>query len=147
MRILIVALLSVASWAQNTVVVIPRDGGVIPPPDIAHEAGEIAKAPARAESQAAQTGLIRQQTKLLQQQTEALKQQNALLKQQRESVLAAQAPKPLIASPELRKPRIEEIDAATGKPRFATLAEYLDARDEWLIAETLRRFEALHPTH
>jgi hypothetical protein len=90
---------------------------------------------------------MRQQAELVKQQTEALKQENALLRQQREAatLALAQAPKTFIASSALRKPRIDEIDAATGKPQFTTLAEYLDARDEWLIAETLRRFEALHP--
>lgn len=138
-RILIVVLLSAASWAQN--------GGVIPPPDIAHMGGEIANAGNRAAAQAADTALIRQQTQLLKQQTEALKQQNALLKQQQEqaAALAAQPAKTFIASAAIRKPKIDDIDAASGHPRFATYADYEDAKDEWLIEEAVRRFEALHP--
>lgn len=70
-RILIaVILLPGASWAQN--------GGVIPPPDIVHAAGEIAEAPAKAQAEAAQTALLRQQAALLKQQAELLKQQAAL---------------------------------------------------------------------
>ena len=125
-QILIVIVLGVAGWAQN--------GGVIPAPDIAKEAGEVAAAPAKAQSQAAQTALIKQQTQLLKQQTEALKQQNALMEQQKQFISA------------VRKPRIDDIDAVTGKPRFATYAEYEDAKDEWLIEEAMRRFEALHPS-
>lgn len=116
--ILIVITLSVAGWAQ------------VPAPDIAKSAGEISQAPARAEAQAARTALIRQQTAILKQQSEALKQQ-------------AKASNQFISP--IRKPKIDDIDAASGKPRFATYAEYEDARDEWLIEEAVRRFEALHP--
>lgn len=103
----------------------------IPAPDIANAGGQIANAGNQAAAQAAQTQLIRQQTELLKQQTEALKQQNALLMQQTTLV---------------PKPKITDINPATGLPKFATYTEYEDAKDEWLIEEAVRRFEALHPT-
>jgi hypothetical protein len=40
---------------------------------------------------------------------------------------------------------IDDINPATGQPKFASYAEYEDAKDEWLIEEALRRFDALHP--
>lgn len=130
--ILVVCVLCVGCFAQN--------GGTVPPPDIVGAAGDIASAPVRAQTQAAQAALIRQQTELLKQQTEALKQQNALLEEQRKAAsIAARSPEFL--SP-VRKPRIDDIDAATGKPRFATYADYEDAKDEWIIEEAIRRFEA-----
>lgn len=126
-QLFVVLLLAAPIWAQN--------GGVVPPPDIAGSAKDIAGAPARAQTQAAQTEQIRQQTELLKQQTEALKQQNALLEQQRKATLdLGQFLVPV------RKPRVDDIDAATGKPRFATYAEYEDAKDEWVIEEAIRRF-------
>ena len=129
-----VVILSASAWAQN--------GGVVPPPDIAGSGQSIAEAPARAQAQAAQTATIRQQTELLKQQTEALKLQNALMEQQQKAaLLASQAPQQFI--PAVRKPRIDDIDAGTGKPRFASYADYEDAKDEWLIEEAIRRFEAL----
>lgn len=124
--------------------VFAQNGGVIPPPDIANAAGQIANAGNRAQGQAAQTALIKQQTALLKQQTEALKQQNELLKEQQQAALLV-APKQFVSSAAVRKPRIDDIDAATGKPRFANYAEFEDGKDEWLIEEALRRFEALHP--
>jgi hypothetical protein len=135
-RILIVMLLCGAGWAQN--------GGVIPPPDIVGAARDISEAPARAQAQAAQTRLIQQQTALLKQQTDAMREQNALLKQQQAPPVAVQVPKQFIAA--VRKPRIDDIDAATGKPRFATFGEYEDAKDEWMIEEAVRRFQALQPS-
>lgn len=87
-----------------------------------------------AQAQRIQAELVRQQTELLKQQTEALRQQNELAKQQ----LAAKT-----FSPPIRKPRIDDIDAVTGKPRFANYADYEDAKDEWLIDETLRRLEIM----
>ena len=128
--VLFVIVLSAAGLAQN--------GGVIPPPDIVGTARDVAEAPARAQSQAAQTALIKQQTQLLKEQTEALKQQNALMEQQRKSALLAEQ-----GQKGLRKPRIEDIDTTTGKPRFATYADYEDAKDEWLIEEAIRRFQIL----
>lgn len=80
--VLIIAVLSVASWAQNTVVVVPPSGGVIPPPDIVKSVNEIANAPAKARARQAETEQIKQQTKLLKEQTEALKKQNELAKNQ-----------------------------------------------------------------
>jgi len=44
-----------------------------------------------------------------------------------------------------RKPQIDDIDPKTGKLRFANYAEYEEVKDEWLIEEAIRRFEALHP--
>ena len=132
--LLIVVLLTLGSgiaYAQN--------GGVVPQPDIVNAVGQIANAANQSAAQAAQTQLIRQQTELLKQQTEALRQQNALLKEQQQAALAAR----LSAA---RKPKIDDINPATGLPKFATFAEYEDAKDEWLIEEALRRFEALHPT-
>jgi hypothetical protein len=116
--ILIVMLLCGAGWAQN--------GGVIPPPDIVGAVAEGQHAVNQAQEQAARTALVKQQTQLLKQQAEALKQQNA-------------APTRFISA--VRKPRIDDIDAATGKPRFATYADYEDGKDEWLIEEAIRRFE------
>jgi hypothetical protein len=137
---LLIALLAVAGWAQDTVVIVPQQG--IPAPDIAKEAGQIAATPARAQEQAARTKLLQQQAALMKAQADALKQQTEALKQQ--NALAAQTPKQFI--PAVRKPRIDDVDALTGKPRFATYADYEDAKDEWLIEEAMRRFEALHPT-
>ncbi len=130
---LIVVLLTLGSgiaYAQN--------GGVIPPPDIANAGAQIANAGNHAAAQAAQTQLIRQQTELLKQQTEALRQQNALLREQQQAALVA-------AVSAARKPKIDDINPATGQPKFASYAEYEDAKDEWLIEEALRRFDALHP--
>jgi hypothetical protein len=115
-----------------------QSGGVIPPPDIANAGAQIANAGNQAAAQAAQTRLIRQQTELLKQQTEALRQQNALLKEQQQAALGA--------VPAAHKPKIDDVNPATGQPRFASYAEYEDAKDEWLIEEALRRFESLHPT-
>lgn len=132
-RLLIVILLSAASWAQN--------GGVIPFPNISDSINQSQQTANQTSITTAQTAQIRQQTALLKQQTEALKQQNELTKQQQQAALLAAK----TSSSVIRKPRIDDVDLATGKPRFATYAEYEDAKDEWLIEETLRRFEALRP--
>jgi predicted RecB family endonuclease len=125
--------LSAASWAQN---------GAYAPVDIVQSGLQQQQLNQNAQAQAAQAALLRQQTALLKQQTEALRQQNELAKQQQQAaILAAKTP-----SLAIRKPRIDDIDAATGKPRFANYAEYEDAKDEWLIGEALRRFEASRPT-
>ena len=139
--ILAVLVLSAAGWAQG--------GGVIPAPDIAGDMARMNEQASNARVQAAQTALIRQQTKLMKQQAEALRQQNAAAQQ------AAATPAPAIPAPvttasnqfisPIRKPKIDDIDAATGKPRFATYGEFEDGKDEWLIEEAVRRFEALHP--
>lgn len=123
-QFLILLLLSAAGWSQTA------------PADIAGNALRQQEANQKASAQTANAALLRQQTALLKEQTEAIQQQNELLKR------AAQAPTTFI--PALRKPRIDDIDASTGQPRFATYAEYEDAKDEWLIEETLRRCGALH---
>ena len=76
-RILIVGVLSAASWAQNTVVVVPQSGGVIPPPDIAGSIARMNQAQNEQRIQAAQAALLKQQAALLKAQTDGLKQQNA----------------------------------------------------------------------
>jgi hypothetical protein len=68
----------------------------------------------------------------LKQQTEALKQQNAFMEQQQRAALLA-APAPTQFIPAVRKPRIDDIDTLTGKPRFGSYAHCEDAKDEWLI--------------
>ena len=118
-QLLFIILLCVPSWAQN--------GGVVPAPDIAGSINQSQQTSNQTRMTAAQVAQLRQQTALLKQQTEMLKQQNELMK----------------VSTAARKPRIDDIDVATGKPRFATYAEYEDAKDEWLIEETLRRFALL----
>jgi hypothetical protein len=132
-RILALAAFCAVSFAQN--------GGVIPPPDIANT--DVAGAAQRAYRQGVEAQQIRQQTRLLKEQTDALKRQNALMEQQQKAALVAQDHSQQFI-PAARKPRIDDIDAATGKPRFATFADYEDAKDEWLIEEAMRRFEALH---
>lgn len=127
-RLLIVILFSVSSWAQ--------DGGVIPFPNISDSINQTQRTANQTTITAAQTRLIRQQTALLMQQTEALKEQNELVKQGQQTALLAAKTSP----PAIRKPRIDDVDLATGKPRFASFADYEDAKDEWLIEETLRRF-------
>jgi len=86
--------------------------------------------------------LLRQQTALLKQQTKALKQQNELRKQQQAAALAAP-----VAPSATRNPRVGDLDTVTGQPKFATFAEYEDAKDEWLIEEAVRRFQALQSAH
>jgi hypothetical protein len=137
----IVLVVASLAWAQ--------DGGVVPAPNIVTGAANVANAPQKAQAEAARTELIRQQTKLLKQQTEALKQQSALAQQQQKiaplvdaTPIVSETPKQVFISP-LRKPKADDIDAVTGKPRFATYDEYLDARDEWVIEEAMRRFQAL----
>jgi Sec-independent protein translocase protein TatA len=127
-QILIVILLCGASWSQ------------VPAPDIAGQAGDAADAAQRAYREVEETRQIRQRTALLKQQTENLKKQNTLsgATQVTVSTTAVQFITPI------RKPRIDDIDAATGKPRFASYADFEDAKDEWLIEEAMRRFEALH---
>ncbi len=127
-------LLGAASWAQN--------GGVVPPPDIVGATNQNINSINQANTQAAQAALLRQQTALLKQQTKALKQQNELRKQQQAAALASP-----VTPPATRKPRVDDLDPVTGQPRFATFAEYEDAKDEWLIEEALRRFQALLPPH
>jgi hypothetical protein len=81
-----------AATAQNTVVVVPQNGGVVPAPDIAgftlkeqqveNERNQQAEAlRLRARKQAVEEALIRQQTELVEQQTEALARQNARTEQ------------------------------------------------------------------
>jgi hypothetical protein len=41
------------------------------------------------------------------------------------------------------KPKIDEVDPATDKPKYANFAEYEDAKDAWLRQETIREFQAL----
>jgi hypothetical protein len=45
----------------------------------------------------------------------------------------------------LPKPKIDEVDPATGKPKYATFGEYEDAKDVWNRQETIRELQALHP--
>ncbi len=132
--------LSAAAWAQN---------GAYAPVDIVRSGQaqqqlnlQQQQTNRNAQAQRAQAELLHQQAELLRQQTEALKQQNELVKQQQQAALVAAK----TASPAIRKPKMDDIDAVTGKPRFANYAEYEDTKDEWLIGEVLRRFEALHPT-
>lgn len=133
-RILIVIVfLSAATWGQ--------DAGVIPPPDIVGASQAIAQAPARAQAEASQIALIRQQTALLKQQTEAMREQNAFLQEQQRGALTA-GQNPL--STNARKPQIDDVDPLTKRPKFAKYADYEDAKDEWLIEEALRRFEAVY---
>lgn len=133
---------SLAASAQQQVILCggynqPACASTIPFPDIPGSIAAGQEASRKAQTDAAQTALIKQQTELLKQQTEALKQQKAAL-------ASSQASQRFI--PAVRKPRIDDIDAATGKPRFATYADFEDAKDEWLIEEAMRRFEALKPS-
>lgn len=124
-HLLIVMLLSAAGWAQN-----------IPAPDIVGATNQNINAMNQAQVQAAQAALLRQQAQLLKQQAAALKQQSAV--KQQPSLVAAPVPSSMS-----RKPRIDDLDPLTKQPKFATFADYEDAKDEWLIEEAMRRFQAL----
>jgi hypothetical protein len=39
------------------------------------------------------------------------------------------------------KPKIDDVDPKTGKPKFATFADYEEAKDKWLADDTLRKFQ------
>jgi hypothetical protein len=39
------------------------------------------------------------------------------------------------------KPKIDDVDPKTGKPKYATYAEYEDAKDQWLQDEAVRKFQ------
>jgi hypothetical protein len=118
-----------AAWGQS---------GAYAPVDIVQSGLQQQQLNQNASVNAAQSALLRQQTELLKQQTEALKQQNELLKQRQQAMLlSAQA-----ASPANPKPKIDDIEPITKQPKYTTYAEYEDAKDEWLIEEAVRRFEA-----
>jgi hypothetical protein len=38
------------------------------------------------------------------------------------------------------KPKIDDVDEKTGKPKYKSFAEYEDAKDQWLRQDTLREF-------
>jgi hypothetical protein len=40
------------------------------------------------------------------------------------------------------RPKIDDVDAKTGQPKFASYADYQAANDEWLQNDTIRKFQA-----
>lgn len=50
---------------------------------------------------------------------------------------AADASKPAAAT----KPKIDDVDPKTGKAKYATFAEYEDAKDAWLLDEGARKYQ------
>src|ERR1700688_296938 len=57
---------------------------------------------------------------------------------QQTSQAAAAETKTAKAAP---KPKIDDVDEKTGKPKYKNFAEYEDAKDNWLRQETIREFQ------
>jgi hypothetical protein len=54
------------------------------------------------------------------------------------SIQTSQAATETKAAP---KPKIDDVDEKTGKPKYQSYAEYEDAKDQWLLEEGARKFQ------
>jgi hypothetical protein len=76
-----------------------------------------------------------------------LREENARLKSQSSQPQQRSEPQqPSQAATETKakaapKPKIDDVDAKTGKPLYKNFAEYEDAKDAWLKTETLREWQ------
>lgn len=77
-----------------------------------------------------------------------LREKNARLEGRVEGASSTQKPRevqqetrPAAESGPKAEPKIDDVDAKTGKPKFTTLAEYQTAREEWLEDKITRKFE------
>lgn len=43
------------------------------------------------------------------------------------------------------KPKIDELDSRTGKFKYANYGQYEEAKDQWLLEESVRRCRAVSP--
>jgi hypothetical protein len=75
-----------------------------------------------------------------------LREENARLKSQSSQPQprseAAQVSQPATETAKAApKPKIDDVDAKTGKPKYKNFSEYEDAKDAWLRQETIREFQ------
>lgn len=107
------------------------------------EKNENGKGPAQ--SKTAQTSENRWQKR--ERELKELREENARLKSQSSQPQQRSEPQqPSQAATETKakaapKPKIDDVDAKTGKPLYKNFAEYEDAKDAWLKTETLREWQ------
>jgi hypothetical protein len=74
-----------------------------------------------------------------------IREENARLKAVAEERAAQretkQEPQPAAEADPNAKPKPDDIDAKTGKPKFKTWAQYEDAKDAWITKQALREFQ------
>ena len=98
-----------------------------------------------AQSKTAQTSENRWQKR--ERELKELREENARLKSQSSQPQQRSEPQqPSQAATETKtkaapKPKIDDVDAKTGKAKYSNFAEYEDAKDAWLKTETLREWQ------
>lgn len=76
-----------------------------------------------------------------------LKAENARLKAKPQTEVRSETAQPTQAATETKaaaktpKPKIDDQDPKTGKAKYASYAEYEDAKDNWLRQDTIREFQ------